>query len=85
MAIQPNPGRVAAIRKYAARLRHPHLFLIVLGLLAVDIFVPTPMLVVDELLLGLLAALLASWKERRDPPPPEAPTDSPADSPADSG
>ena len=57
-----------ALLTYAGRLRFPTLFLITLGLFAVDMIVPDPIPFIDEIMLGLATMLFASWRKRRDPP-----------------
>ena len=55
---------------YAAKLRFPVLFKLTLGLFLIDLFTPDllfPFIPVDEILLGLTAALLAAWKKRKSP------------------
>jgi hypothetical protein len=47
-----------------ARLRFPTLFVITAVLFAVNLVVPDAIPLVDELLLGLGTALLASWRKR---------------------
>ncbi len=51
---------------YAAKLRFPVLFKVVLGLFVLDFLIPDIIPFADEILLGLGAALLASWKKRKD-------------------
>ena len=51
------------------RLRFPHLFAILAGLLVFDLIVPDPILV-DELTLAVLTFLIGSWRLRREPQPP---------------
>lgn len=50
---------------YVAGLRFPWLLGITLGLFLFDLVVPDIVPFVDEILLGLLAALLATLKKRR--------------------
>ncbi len=54
--------------KFAERLRFPHLFLLMLGLFAVDFLIPDPIPFFDEIFLSLATLLLASWKNRRPRP-----------------
>ncbi len=76
-----NTRRVAAPRKtlisalvaYLARLRFPVLFAITAALFLVDLVVPDVLPLVDEILLGLVTLLLASWRKRRVEPAGEAP------------
>ena len=58
-----------ALLAYAGRLRFPTLFLITLGLFAVDLVVPDPIPFLDEIMLGLATLLFASWRNRRDSNP----------------
>jgi len=50
---------------YAAKLRFPVLFKVVLGLFVLDFLIPDMIPFADEILLGLGAALLAAWKKRK--------------------
>jgi len=68
MATGPNP-LVAPLVGWLAGLRFPVLFVIAATLFAVDLIVPDLIPFLDELMLGLSAALLASWRRRRDPEP----------------
>ena len=63
-----NPIKRAALA-YASRLRFPTLFLIALALFVIDLVVPDPVPFLDEIMLGLLTLLFASWRKRRDPKP----------------
>lgn len=58
------------IHRFLPRLRYPYLFLILAGLLAVDLVVPDPVPFVDEITLALLTFLAATFTTRRDPDPP---------------
>jgi hypothetical protein len=55
---------------FASRLRFPTLFLVTLGLFAIDLVVPDIVPFADEILLGLGALLVSMWKKHRDPKPP---------------
>lgn len=48
----------------AQRLRFPHLFLLFLGLLVVNLLVPDPVPFIDELILALGTLLFSAWKRR---------------------
>lgn len=52
---------------YLARLRFPVLFGITAVLFVVDFLIPDVIPFVDEILLGLGAALLGSWKKKQGP------------------
>jgi len=54
---------LAAFFKFAAGLRFKQLFYLIGGLFILDLIIPDLIPFVDELLLGLLTLLLASWKK----------------------
>jgi len=60
---------IAAIKdqflKFAGELRFPKLVLLTVALFTFDLFIPDFIPFADEILLGLLAALLASLKKKR--------------------
>ena len=62
-------GLRSKVQEFASRLRFPKLFGITLAILVVDILIPDLIPFVDEILLALFTALLASWKRRRDKTP----------------
>ena len=53
--------------RFAAGLRFPTLFAVAAALFLLDLLIPDFIPFADELLLGLLTLMLASWK-RRSPP-----------------
>lgn len=53
-----------ALVGWLGRLRFPVLFVITAALLVVDLVLPDPFPLVDEILLGLATATLASWRRR---------------------
>jgi hypothetical protein len=55
---------VSWLLRYAARLRYPQLFLLTLGLFALDLVIPDLIPFADEILLGLMSVLLGTWKGR---------------------
>ncbi len=55
----------SAVLEFARGLRLPTLFLITAGVLVVDVLLPDPIPFVDEVLIGLVTLMLASWKRRR--------------------
>ena len=61
---------IAPLIAYLTRLRFPVLFGITAVLFVLDSFIPDMIPFVDEILLGLGAALLGSWKKRKDSNPP---------------
>jgi hypothetical protein len=67
----PNPI-TAPLVAYATRLRFPVLFGITLSLWAITMILPDPIPLLDEIVMGLLALVLATWK-KRTPAEPAAP------------
>jgi len=62
----------ALINRLIPGIRYPWLLAILTGLLAIDLVVPDPVPLLDEVVLGLLTFLAASWRIRKgdaDPPP----------------
>ncbi len=58
---------IAPLIAYLTRLRFPVLFGVTAVLFVINLLVPDVLPFVDEILLGLVAALLGSWKKRRNP------------------
>jgi hypothetical protein len=58
---------IAPLIAYLTRLLFPALFAITAVLFILDFFIPDAIPFVDEILLGLGAALLGSWKKRKEP------------------
>ena len=58
---------IAPLIAYVAKLRFPALFAITAILFILDSLIPDFIPFVDEILLGLGAALLGSWKKRKAP------------------
>lgn len=54
--------------RYGASLRFPVIFFATACLFALDMVLPDPVPFLDELILGLMTAMLASWKRPADPP-----------------
>jgi hypothetical protein len=51
--------------RFARRLRFPQLFLVTAALFGLDLVVPDLIPFADEILLGLLTVLFATWRKRR--------------------
>ncbi len=76
---QPRPpfppggraARASLLGRLLAKLnlRFPGLFALLLVLTVADFFVPDPIPFLDEIVLALLTALFALWKDRRAPAP----------------
>ena len=61
-----NPSvLIAAFLSFANKLKFKNLFLIVIGLFVTDLVIPDFIPLIDEIILGLLAIILANWKEER--------------------
>ena len=60
----------AFIQRFLPRLRYPYLFLILGGLFLVDLVIPDPIPLVDELMLAMLTFLAATLTTRKDDVPP---------------
>ncbi|MBP1612510.1 MAG: hypothetical protein H6Q01_1173 [Acidobacteria bacterium] len=67
--------------RFAERLRFPQLFVLTAGLFLLDLIVPDLIPFADEVLLGLLTLLFASWRRKRTEPAP--PTGQPGRRPGD--
>ncbi len=59
----------ALVNRWLPRLRFPYLFLVLGTLFLVDLVVPDPIPLVDELLLAVLAFIAATFTTRREPNP----------------
>jgi len=68
---------VSLLPRALSRLRHPHLFVLLLALFLVDLVVPDFIPFLDELVLAVLTVLLGSWRRPSEegpaPPPPALP------------
>jgi len=56
---------ISAILNWASQLRFPQLLALTAGLFVIDLILPDPLPMADELLLGLATLLLANLKRRR--------------------
>ena len=68
-----SPARTpltALVQRYLPRLRYPYLFLLLGGLFLVDLVIPDPIPLVDELLLAILTFIAATFTTRREDRPP---------------
>ena len=59
----------ALVGRLLPRLRYPYLFLVLGGLFLVDLLIPDPIPLVDELLLAVLTFIAASFGTRKDAEP----------------
>lgn len=61
-----NPSALlATILRYASNLKFGNLFLITVSLFIADLLIPDFIPLIDEIILGLLAIILANWKKDR--------------------
>lgn len=67
MAAIGRKERTDFIQNFASGLRFPQLFFLLLALFLVDLVFPDPIPFIDEAILGLLAVLFATWKDRKHP------------------
>ncbi len=56
---------VSTFLSFADKLKFRNLFIIVFSLFVADLFVPDFIPLIDEIILGLLAIILANWKKER--------------------
>ncbi len=56
---------IAIFLNFANQLRFRNLFLIVTGLFFIDLLIPDFIPLIDEIILGLLAIILANWKDEK--------------------
>ena len=51
---------------YASQLRFKNLFLLIIGLFILDLLIPDTVPMIDEIILGLMAIILANWKKEKE-------------------
>jgi len=56
---------IEAFLKNANQLRFKNLFFLVISLFLIDLLIPDFIPFIDEIILGLLAIILANWKKER--------------------
>jgi hypothetical protein len=56
---------LAMFLNFANQLKFRNLFLIVIGLFFIDLLIPDFIPLIDEVMLGLLAIILANWKREK--------------------
>ena len=67
MSKQRSSPLTALVNRFLPRLRYPYLFLVLASLFLVDLVVPDPVPLVDELLLAVLTFVAATFTTRREP------------------
>jgi len=61
-----NPtSLIGLFMAYANQLKFKNLFLLILSLFVIDLLVPDMIPMIDEIVLGLLAIVLANWKKEK--------------------
>lgn len=63
----PQTTLIAALLRFAGRLRFPTLFGITAALFLIDLVVPDVLPFADEILLGLAALVLSRWRKPEEP------------------
>ena len=58
---------LAPVFGYLGRLRFPTLMTLSVALFLADVVIPAGIPLADEIFLGLLSAMFASWKRRKEP------------------
>ncbi len=58
------------LQRFAGQLKSSTLLLLVTSLFVLDLVIPDPLPFIDEIMLGIMAVLIARWQSRRKEPPP---------------
>jgi len=66
---QNRSAVTAVVERFLPNLKYPYLFVALAGLLLVDLVVPDPIPLVDEIVLAMLTFMLATWRTRQGPTP----------------
>ena len=62
-----NPASIINLfLAYASQLRFKNLFLIIICLFILDLLIPDTIPMIDEIILGLMAIILANWKKEKE-------------------
>lgn len=61
---EPTQSTMSFLESIAAGLKSSHLVMLMTGIFLVDLMIPDPLFLVDEIMLGLVTILLARWKGR---------------------
>ena len=76
----PSP-LTTLLNRLLPRMRYPYLFLVLGALFLVDLVVPDPIPLVDEVLLAILTFIAATFTSRREEDPEPRDTTPPEDEP----
>ncbi len=79
--VQSTSPLAALVQRFLPNLRYPYLFVILAGLFVLDLVVPDPIPMLDEVLLAVLTFVAASFKTRREDQPPPRDVTPPDDDP----
>lgn len=66
MSAASHSPATTLVSRLLPRLRYPYLFLVLGGLFLVDLIIPDPIPLIDELLLAVLTFIAATFTARRD-------------------
>jgi Family of unknown function (DUF6116) len=69
MGLSNETERWRWIERFASRLKFPYLFFLTAAIFLLDLLIPDAIPFVDEILLGLVAVLLGTWKNRKSVEP----------------
>ncbi len=69
MSDQPQ-SLVERWKRFAGQLKSSTLLLLVTSLFVLDLIIPDPLPFIDEIILGIMAVLIARWQSRNAEPPP---------------
>ena len=69
MSSTPRSPLTALVNRLLPRMRYPYLFLVLGALFLVDLVIPDPVPLVDEILLAVLTFIAATFTTRRDTDP----------------
>ena len=69
MSTEKSFPLAALVNRFLPRLRYPYLFLVLGALFLLDLVVPDPIPLVDELLLAVLTFIAATFTARQEPDP----------------
>ncbi len=61
-------GLPAIVLRWASGLRFPVMFLVTAVLFVLNLFIPDVIPLADELIMGLIALLLANWRKKPETP-----------------
>jgi hypothetical protein len=76
MASPETSPAVPWLQGMLGRMRYPHLFVLLVVLLGLDLIIPDVVPLIDELMLAVLTVLVGTWRrpeEDAEPPPPPPP------------